>query len=161
MHAGVRIGEGNIGAIADSASAEMVFPSDPLTNINNNSTQQPLGPGVGLGLSFSDLLDGSLGRADETPGHSGSASRSAYSASSRDQRAGEVNIGDHTAGGGMRMPLSRLSDANGSPGGVRMVEGKARRPVSVEVTNKVGRGKRTLGSLRAVMRGSEGSEAFL
>ncbi|KAF2809528.1 uncharacterized protein BDZ99DRAFT_531945 [Mytilinidion resinicola] len=65
--------------------------------------------------------------------------------------------------GGERRPLGKIGAENGAGDGgqgerLRVVEGKGRRPVSVEVREE--RGRRGWGSLRAVMRGG-GSEAFL
>lgn len=84
---------------------------------------------IGLGLS---LLSGSLGRAESTPG--------------RDSERGRE-----------RTPFSVLDDGNGaSPERLRIVEGKARRPVSGEVDEelKVGasrKGRTTWGSWKKVM----------
>ncbi|KAF2178111.1 hypothetical protein K469DRAFT_676269 [Zopfia rhizophila CBS 207.26] len=101
--------------------------------------------GVGLGLS---LLGSSLGRTEEA-------------------------LSPESERGRERTPLSVIGDGNmGSPNRLRIVEGKERRPVSVEVDEEGrngGKGKRTRGGLKAVLGGHRGgreervrgNEAFL
>ncbi|KAF2794746.1 hypothetical protein K505DRAFT_374436 [Melanomma pulvis-pyrius CBS 109.77] len=127
---GIRTSNGRISASA-RASRLAQLHSHPVSK--RDTTIGPKSPAhtpshsasIGLGLS---LLGSNLGGTDETPGPESERGRE-------------------------RTPLSILDDGNGaSPERerLRVVEGKAKRPVSVEI-GEAQRGRSTWGSLKAVM----------